>query len=76
MLELMAYAMVAHDLGLYLDVYPTQTRLIKEFEKYSKLAADRQKAYVEKYGPLSQKDSGDKNGMMSYVATPSPWLGF
>ena len=33
MLELMAYDIVAHDLGLYLDIYPNDKEAALEFEK-------------------------------------------
>lgn len=74
MMEIMAYAMVAHDLGLYLDVYPKETELIKEFEKYSAEAQRKTDEYVKKYGPLCQKESKEEKGVFDIVTTPSPWV--
>ncbi len=75
MLELMAYDIVAHDLGLYLDIYPNDKEAALEFEKYSKLASDKKKEYIDKYGPLTQAEGKYKDGYMDYVTKPSAWLG-
>lgn len=76
LIDMMAVAMIAHDIGLYLDVYPDDRKMIAEFEKCSREYMEKKKAYEDRYGPLKQACGREKNGMFDYLGVPSPWTRF
>ena len=53
LLIIQIYGFVAHDLGLFLDVYPNNDEIIKLREKYINLYNQAVMNYEQKYGPLS-----------------------
>lgn len=60
------YGFAAHDLNLYLDVYPNDGKAINLREKYVKLYSQALMDYENKYGALNV----DSN---SLDANPWPW---
>lgn len=66
MYEVQKYAIMCHDLALYLDVYPNDTGAIALRKQYLKLWEEAKKAYVDKYPPFDV--NCEKNNV-----TPYPW---
>ena len=62
----------AHELKLYLDVYPNDTNMINLYNEYQKMASEQIKAYERKYGPLLA-DSPSANNTFSWEAYSWPW---
>lgn len=62
----------AHELRLYLDVHPNDTRMINLFNQYQKQANDAIKAYEDKYGPILQNSVSGSN-TFSWEAYAWPW---
>mgnify|MGYP004458704663 CR=1 FL=1 len=62
----------AHELKLYLDVYPNDTNMINLYNEYQKIASEQIKAYERKYGPLLA-DSPSANNSFSWEAYSWPW---
>lgn len=58
------YGFAAHDLGLYLDVYPNDSNAIKLRDKYVNLYKKSVNDYENKYGPLT---------LSSELLNSSPW---
>lgn len=50
--ELSAHDLVAHDLNLYLCVYPNDKNAIDLFNKYSQKSNELKEEYIKKYGTL------------------------
>ena len=74
LMNIQAYSGAAHDLELYLDIYPTDKKILDLFVFYSKKAKELLDEYNKKYETLSPSTAIDKNGTFSYVLTPSVWL--
>lgn len=62
----------AHELKLYLDIYPNDTNMINLYNEYQKIASEQIKAYERKYGPLLA-DSPSANNSFSWEAYSWPW---
>lgn len=62
----------AHELKLYLDVYPNDTNMINLYNEYQKIASEQIKAYERKFGPLLA-DSPSANNSFSWEAYSWPW---
>ncbi len=62
----------AHELRLYLDVHPNDTRMINLFNQYQKQSNDAIKAYEDKYGPILQNSVSGSN-TFSWEAYAWPW---
>ena len=71
LLELSQYAFAAHELNLYLDVYPDDTNMIALFNRYQSMADEAIKRYESKYGPLSVNTPS--NNTFSWEAYSWPW---
>ncbi len=69
-----AYSNAAHDLKLYLDVYPTDKRVIDIFMDYNKKANELIAEYNSKYDPLMPSAAKDVSGTFSWILTPSVWV--
>ena len=74
MLNIQAFTSAAHDLALYLDIYPGDKRLLDKFMEYAKKANELIEEYQQKFETLTPSKAKDKNGTFSYVLTPSVWL--
>lgn len=62
----------AHEIRLYLDIYPNDTNMINLFNQYQKQASDAIKTYEKKYGPILQ-DSPSQTNNFSWEAYAWPW---
>lgn len=62
----------AHELKLYLDVYPNDTTMIKLYNDYQKMASEAIKQYEKKYGPILA-DSPSQTNTFSWEAYAWPW---
>ena len=62
----------AHDLRLYLDIYPDDKEKLNLFNEYQAKAMAAIKQYEQKYGPILM-DSPTKNNMFSWEAYSFPW---
>jgi len=62
----------AHELNLYLDVFPNDTNMIRLFNQYQAMANEAVKQYESKYGPLtvSAQSNSDR---FSWEAYSWPW---
>lgn len=62
----------AHELNLYLDVYPNDTNMIRLFNQYREMANEAIKKYESKYGPLTIDTLSSPN-TFSWEAYSWPW---
>ena len=62
----------AHELNLYLDVYPDDTNMIGLLNRYQSMADEAIKRYESKYGPLSV-NTPSNNSTFSWEAYSWPW---
>ncbi len=62
----------AHELNLYLDVYPNDAQMINLFNRYQQMANEAVKAYEKKYGPLTI-NSLSNTDQFSWEAYAWPW---
>lgn len=62
----------AHELNLYLDIYPNDTNIINLFNKYQSMANEAIEIYETKYGPLTTNFLSD-NSIFSWEAYSWPW---
>lgn len=63
---------VAHELNLYLDIYPNDKDMIKLFNEYQKKANDAINTYEKKYGPLTVSFLSNDD-TFSWEAYAWPW---
>lgn len=61
-----------HEIRLYLDVYPNDSKMIKLFNDYQKMAEDSIKAYEIKYGPICSSSKSSLNNY-SWESYNWPW---
>ena len=62
----------AHELRLYLDVFPTDRNMIQLFNKYQQMATEAMNAYEQKFGPIAA-NTPSENTQFSWQAYAWPW---
>lgn len=62
----------SHELRLYLDVFPNDTRMISLFNQFRNGANEAIKEYEKKYGPI-EWDSLSTPNQFSWATTAWPW---
>lgn len=62
----------AHELNLYLDIFPDNQMMIKLFNQYTEMANEAVKKYEEKYGPLTVSAQSNLD-TFSWQAYSWPW---
>ena len=62
----------AHEIRLYLDVHPNDTKMISLYNQYQHQANDAIKTYEQKYGPILQSSLSGANAF-SWEAYAWPW---
>ncbi len=71
LLTLQIYEFVAHELNLYLDLYPEDEAMLQLFKEYTKKAHEARKQFVEMYGPIEVRE--DKGMHFDWIEGPWPW---
>lgn len=74
MQNIQAYGFAAHELNLYLDVYPDDRQAVGLYNQYSEISDKYLKEYEDKYGPIVL-DSNEKYPWM-WINSPWPWEKF
>ena len=75
MLEVQTSTFVAHEINLYLDMYPNNQRMIDLFHEASKKLNEAIKAYEAEFGPLTV-DHSDSAAPFEWINGPWPWDNF
>jgi hypothetical protein len=69
-----ALSFAAHELNLYLDIFPNDTEMIKKFNEYRKEVNKAMGSYEQKYGPLFVNSSASDNTPWAWNSkSPWPW---
>lgn len=72
LLDANQYTFAAHELRLYLDVYPTDKSLIDLFNQYISRANQAVQEYETRYGAITWNALSQPNSF-SWQETPWPW---
>ena len=72
-LEISRTSFAAHELNLYLDIYPNDVSMIKLFNDYREKCEQLTKEYEQKYGPLSVKSDSLNQTPFMWEKSPWPW---
>lgn len=70
--ELMALSFMVKELQLYLDTHPEDEEAFKALKSVIALRQKGQKAYVERYGPISFSDV-QYSDKYNWIQDPWPW---
>ena len=62
----------AHEIKLYLDIYPNDASMIQLYNDYQKIAGEMIKNYERKYGPILANSVSEANNF-SWEAYAWPW---
>lgn len=73
LLEIGRLSFAAHDLNLYLDLYPNDESMLTLFNDYRKSADELISQYEAKYGPLNVNSNSLENGPFKWINGPWPW---
>lgn len=71
LVELMKYCFAAHEINLYLDLYPDDIQAIGIYNQYKEEANRLEKEYESKYGKISLDINESYN--WEWVKSPWPW---
>ena len=72
LLEVQIYGFVAHEINLFLDIYPDNQRMIDLYVEYANKAREATIAFEEQFGPLTVSDSSNEYPFQ-WVQGPWPW---
>lgn len=73
LLEIGRLSFAAHDLNLYLDLYPNDESMLTLFNDYRKNALELISQYEAKFGPLNVNSNSLENGPFKWINGPWPW---
>lgn len=68
-----AFSFAAHDIALYLDIYPKDPDMIQLFNKYKNETNRLVKEYENKFGPLFVNSNADMKVPWAWSKSPWPW---
>ncbi len=74
-LLLQMYSFGAHDLGLYLDVYPNDTNAIRQRADYVKMYNEALRQYENSYGPITKNSIMLDSSPWAWDTKKWPWEG-
>lgn len=73
LLELSRVAFAAHELNLYLDLYPNDESMLALFNDYRQEANSLLEQYESKYGPLNVSSDNMEKSPFAWENTSWPW---
>ena len=73
LLELSRVAFAAHELNLYLDLYPNDESMLALFNDYRQEANSLLEQYESKYGPLNVSSDNMEKSPFAWEITSWPW---
>ena len=73
LLELSRVAFAAHELNLYLDLYPNDESMLALFNDYRQEANSLLEQYEAKYGPLNVGSDNMEKSPFAWENTSWPW---
>ena len=73
MYEIQAISFVAHDLNLYLDMYPEDQSMVVLFNDYRRKLENLIKEYENIYGPMTVDSNEMENNKFAWVNSSWPW---
>lgn len=74
MQKIQMYAFAAHELNLYLDIYPNDRQAIGLYNQYSEMAERFTDEYENKYGQIVL--DSDEKYPWQWINSPWPWERF
>ena len=69
------YCFAAHEMNLYLDVYPENQEVLHLFTKYKDMYIYLWMKYEQKFGPLTLDTVNMDNNNWQWIKSPWPWEG-
>lgn len=72
LLAVQIYSFVAHEINLYLDIYPDNKKMIELYQQYASKAKEAAEAYEKQFGPLTVQNSSTQIPF-EWVQGPWPW---
>lgn len=75
LIDIMQNGFYAHELNLYLDIYPNDKAKIELFNRYKNKCEELTLEYSKKYEPLCINGAGLNELPFSWVDSPWPWEG-
>lgn len=73
--ELSSLCFAAHELNLYLDVYPNNLQIIQLFNDYRRKSDELKRDYENKYGIINITSQSLEQSPFAWVDQPWPWEG-
>jgi spore coat protein JB len=70
LIDIMKHSILAHDLHLYLDMYPEDTRAMREYKHHINETYQMTREYEQKYGSLTL---GNEVNLSQWDWNNSPW---
>lgn len=71
MLKLQIYCFAAHELNLYLDLYPNDIEMIGLYNQYMEEVDEYKNEFESKYGPITLGINEEYN--WKWINSPWPW---
>lgn len=71
MLNIQMYAFAAHELNLYLDIYPDDKQAVGLYNQYKEIEKKYTDEYENKYGCISLNDN--EKYPWAWINSPWPW---
>ncbi len=72
LLDVQINAFVAHEINLYLDMYPNNQRMVELYTEFANKTKEATKAFEEQFGPLEVANSINQTPFQ-WVQGPWPW---
>ena len=73
LLEIMQNAFYAHELNLYLDIYPNDRDMLNLFNQYRQELNNVMEEYQQKYGPILLNSNANSKYPFTWINSPWPW---
>ncbi|MGN0453448.1 MAG: spore coat protein CotJB [Ruminococcus sp.] len=71
--KISTYAFAIHELRLFLDTHPKDTKTLAKVEEFEEKLMPLREEYIKKYGPLTKSEN--PKDYWAWVNDPWPWEG-
>lgn len=71
--QMLTYKFAAHELNLFLDIYPDNQQMLQLFNRYNSIYKQLEDSFISRYHPITVDQISNQANQWIWIDSPWPW---